>query len=158
MPEEPLYLSYYRLLEVPPTASLQQIRQAYRRLSKRYHPDTSEFPEAIATVRFQQLQDAYRTLSHPQKRAVYDVKMGYVKVAVGERSPTPDRFSDLTPEDIEFQQRCREDAQRAMQDIRTFFIQLIMLGVLLGAVSSFFVVQLITAGNLRSIPTESQQP
>ncbi|HEY9878132.1 MAG TPA: J domain-containing protein, partial [Leptolyngbyaceae cyanobacterium] len=50
--------SYYHLLGIKPTASAQQIRRAYRDLSKLYHPDTTELPAEIATDKFQQLNEA----------------------------------------------------------------------------------------------------
>lgn len=74
--------NYYTLLGVAPSASVQQIRRAYRELSKLYHPDTTALPEAIATTKFQQLNDAYATLSSPDRRASYDLKMGYSRISV----------------------------------------------------------------------------
>ncbi len=74
--------SYYGLLGVHPSASMRDIRQAYRDLSKLYHPDTTKLPTAIATAKFQQLNEAYATLSNPERRGVYDRKIGYSKVAV----------------------------------------------------------------------------
>ncbi|WP_233743870.1 J domain-containing protein [Leptodesmis sichuanensis] len=74
--------SYYGLLGVHPSASMRDIRQAYRDLSKLYHPDTTKLPTAIATARFQQLNEAYATLSNPERRGVYDRKIGYSSVPV----------------------------------------------------------------------------
>jgi hypothetical protein len=74
--------SYYGLLGVPPSASVQEIRQAYRDLSKLYHPDTTSLPAAIATTKFQELNEAYATLSSPERRLVYDRKIGYSRIPV----------------------------------------------------------------------------
>lgn len=74
--------NYYALLGVNPAASVQQIRRAYRDLSKLYHPDTTDLPAAIATNKFQQLNEAYATLSSPERRAAYDLKIGYSRVSV----------------------------------------------------------------------------
>lgn len=74
--------SYYGLLGVHPSASVREIRQAYRDLSKVYHPDTTELPGEVATQKFQQLNEAYATLSNPERRTVYDQKIGYSRVAV----------------------------------------------------------------------------
>lgn len=68
----PLPPDHYRILGVAPTASLQEIRQAYRERSKLYHPDTTNLPAAIATVKFQELNSAYATLIDPQQRAAYN--------------------------------------------------------------------------------------
>lgn len=67
--------SYYGILGVSPRASAIQIRRAYRELSKRYHPDTTELPSAAAVVKFQELNEAYGTLSNPESRATYDEKL-----------------------------------------------------------------------------------
>lgn len=86
MPEQPspseATQNYYQLLGLTPTASVQQIRRAYRELSKLYHPDTTQLPAAVATARFQQLNEAYATLSSPERRASYDLKIGYSRVTV----------------------------------------------------------------------------
>jgi hypothetical protein len=74
--------SYYGLLGVYPSASVREIRQAYRDLSKLYHPDTTSLPAAIATSKFQELNEAYATLSNPERRIVYDQKIGYSRVPV----------------------------------------------------------------------------
>lgn len=74
--------TYYHLLDLHPSASVQQIRRAYRELSKLYHPDTTELPDAVATAKFQQLNEAYATLSSPERRLVYDLKIGYSRVSV----------------------------------------------------------------------------
>ncbi len=69
--------SYYSVLGLNPWASGLEIRRTYRELSKRYHPDTTELPAAVATSKFQQLNEAYATLSNPEKRSLYDLKIGY---------------------------------------------------------------------------------
>ncbi len=75
-------LTYYDILGVKPTASPQQIRRAYRDRSKDYHPDTTELPAAVATEKFQTLNEAYATLSSPERRLAYDHRIGYSRVAV----------------------------------------------------------------------------
>ncbi len=74
--------SHYGLLGLHPSASVIEIRRSYRELSKRYHPDTTELPVAEATVKFQQLNEAYATLSSPEKRSLYDTKIGYSRFHV----------------------------------------------------------------------------
>ncbi|HEY9736737.1 MAG TPA: J domain-containing protein [Trichocoleus sp.] len=82
MPQPDSPKTHYQLLGVKPTASAQQIRRAYRDLSKLYHPDTTDLPAAIATEKFQQLNEAYATLSSPERRFAYDQQMGYSRIAV----------------------------------------------------------------------------
>ena len=69
--------SYYTLLGLHPSASAMAIRRSYRELSKRYHPDTTDLPLAIAKAKFQQLNEAYATLSNPERRLLYDLQIGY---------------------------------------------------------------------------------
>lgn len=78
----PLSSSYYTLLGLHPSASVIEIRRAYRELSKRYHPDTTDLPPAIATAQFQQLNQAYATLSNPERRLAYDHTIGYSRISV----------------------------------------------------------------------------
>lgn len=75
-------LNHYMLLGLHPSTSVREIRQAYRDLSKLYHPDTTDLPTAIATRKFQQLNEAYATLSNPERRATYDLSIGYSRVVV----------------------------------------------------------------------------
>jgi hypothetical protein len=85
--KERINSSYYGLLGLHPAASPVEIRRAYRELSKRYHPDTTNLPKAIATSKFQQLNEAYATLSNPERRLTYDYQIGYSRVAVVQPKP-----------------------------------------------------------------------
>jgi curved DNA-binding protein CbpA len=67
--------NYYEVLGLQPTASPIDIRRVYRDLSKRYHPDTTNLPQSVATVKFQQLNEAYAALSNPERRVAYDEKI-----------------------------------------------------------------------------------
>ena len=64
--------THYELLRVAPNASREELRQAFRALSKRYHPDTTELPAAEAERAFLQLRQAYAVLSDPVARQRYD--------------------------------------------------------------------------------------
>jgi hypothetical protein len=74
--------TYYSTLGLHPSASVIDIRRAYRELSKRYHPDTTDLPATVATAKFQELNEAYATLSNPERRLNYDVKIGYSRFGV----------------------------------------------------------------------------
>jgi len=62
---------YYEILGVPRTADEKQIRQAYRRLARKYHPDVNPNDKAAAE-KFKEIQNAYEVLSDPEKRKKYD--------------------------------------------------------------------------------------
>ncbi|MFE1745318.1 J domain-containing protein [Coleofasciculus sp. H7-2] len=85
--ETTLATSHYALLGLHPSATPIEIRRAYRELSKRYHPDTTELPAKTATAKFQQLNEAYSTLSNPQRRVAYDLKIGYSRISVIQAPP-----------------------------------------------------------------------
>jgi curved DNA-binding protein CbpA len=83
----PLGSSYYGLLGLHPSASQIEIRRSYRERSKLYHPDTTELPPSVATAKFQQLNNAYATLSNPERRLAYDLKIGYSRLNVIQSPP-----------------------------------------------------------------------
>ena len=89
--------SYYQLLQIKPEASAQELRSAFRTLSKRYHPDTTELPEQEAREAFRRLQQAYLTLSDPALRRAYDASLVAVQAsaapprAIGASQPLPVR-------------------------------------------------------------------
>ena len=64
---------YYNILEIPPDASVDVIRTAYRSLSRRYHPDTN--PDAEGIRRFKLIQEAREVLCNSARRAEYDQQL-----------------------------------------------------------------------------------
>jgi curved DNA-binding protein len=64
------YKDYYKILGVARTASEDDIKKAYRKLARKYHPDVSK--EANAKEKFQEASEAYETLRDKEKRAAYD--------------------------------------------------------------------------------------
>ena len=62
---------YYALLGVPRDATAEQIKKAYRRLARQYHPDVNPSPEAAE--KFKEVGAAYDVLSDPRKREIYDL-------------------------------------------------------------------------------------
>jgi curved DNA-binding protein len=64
------FKDYYRTLGVSREAPADDIRKAFRRLARKYHPDVSK--EADAEARMKEVNEAYAVLSDPEKRAAYD--------------------------------------------------------------------------------------
>ncbi len=61
---------YYEVLGVARGANDDELKKAYRRLAKQYHPDTNK--DQGADARFIEINEAYETLNDPQKRSLYD--------------------------------------------------------------------------------------
>lgn len=84
------YKDYYAVLGVPKTASADEIKAAYRKLVRKYHPDVSK--ETDADARTKELNEAYGVLGDPEKRAAYD-ELGsapYRQAGEGGFRPPPD--------------------------------------------------------------------
>src|ERR1700735_1894635 len=64
------FKDYYKVMGVARDATEAQIKQAYRKLARKYHPDVSK--EKDAEARFKDVGEAYEVLKTPEKRAAYD--------------------------------------------------------------------------------------
>jgi len=67
--------NHYQLLGISPQASAAELRQAFRNLSKRYHPDTTTLPPVQAREAFARLRQAYAVLADPDSRRAYDAAL-----------------------------------------------------------------------------------
>ncbi|HUL46403.1 MAG TPA: molecular chaperone DnaJ [Steroidobacteraceae bacterium] len=90
---------YYKVLDVPRSATEAQVKQAYRRLAMKYHPDRNP-SDRDAEERFKEAKEAYEVLTDAHKRAVYD-QHGHAGIEAaargGGRGPfgAGDAFSDI---------------------------------------------------------------
>src|SRR6185295_13134781 len=79
---------YYKLLGVPRTAKPEDIKKAYRKLARQYHPDVNP-GSSKSEDRFKEISEAFEVLSDPKKREIYD-SYGYYSeqaAAAGARGP-----------------------------------------------------------------------
>src|ERR1700694_3494257 len=81
------FKDYYKVMGLPRDATEAQIKQAYRKLARKYHPDVSK--EKDAEARFKKLGEAYEVLRSPEKRAAYD-QLGQGPRPGEEFRPPPD--------------------------------------------------------------------
>src|ERR1700722_3714774 len=97
------YKDYYQVLGVTRNADAEEIKRAYRKLARKYHPDVSD--EKNADDRFKEVAEAYEVLRDSDKRAAYD-QLGRDFRTGQQFRPPPDwsqrfgstggqRFSDL---------------------------------------------------------------
>jgi curved DNA-binding protein len=81
------FKDYYKVMGVARDATEAQIKQAYRKLARKYHPDVSK--EKDAEARFKEVGEAYEVLKTPEKRAAYD-QLGQGPAAGEDFRPPPD--------------------------------------------------------------------
>jgi molecular chaperone DnaJ len=91
---------YYELLGVPRKASVKDIRAAYRKLARKYHPDLNPGDKS-AEEKFKQIQEAYEVLSDTKKRQMYD-QFGFNAPGPGGAPPPGAGYGGASPEDIHF--------------------------------------------------------
>lgn len=107
---------YYKVLNISPESSELELKKAYRKLARIFHPDKNQQNEE-SIEKFKQLSNAYSILSDPYKRMVYDLygKEGdCIELQVSEK----DLWKDLDHEDGKASRRRRSRSRTNKERIR----------------------------------------
>jgi curved DNA-binding protein CbpA len=116
---------YYKTLQVDPAADPEVIEAAYRRLARKFHPDTNPAPDANA--RMAALNEAYAVIGDPQQRADYDLRrrIGVRAARPPAAAPRPSEPVHPDPDEriaarvAELRRRQQQAATRARQTVST---------------------------------------
>ncbi len=108
------YKDYYAVLGVPRNATAEEIKKAFRRLARKYHPDVSK--EKDAEQRMKEVNEAYAVLSDPEKRAAYD--------SLGQGYRPGEEFRPPPDWDAGFEFTAHGFSPREAADFSEFFSQL----------------------------------
>ncbi len=111
------FKDYYAILGIPPGASHEAVRQAYRRLARQYHPDLNR--EAGAEDRFKAVNEAHDVLSDVAKRAAYDQMRQQVQARSDLGSASRRGFEDLLASFASLKDKALDPGWREM--LRGFF-------------------------------------
>ena len=103
---------YYKILEITTTATKDEIKKAYRKLAKQFHPDKNGGNKE-AEVKFKEIAEAYETLSDDVKRSVYDLQMKQKKQEmIKQQEELRHREVLRRQEELKRQEIERQNAQR----------------------------------------------
>ncbi len=119
------FKDYYQTLGIPRDAALDDIKKAFRKLARKYHPDVSK--EKDAEARMRDINEAYAVLSDPEKRAAYD--------QLGSGYPPDQEFRPPPGWDTGFEFTRRGFSPQETADFSDFFAELF--GKMGGEPSSF---------------------
>jgi molecular chaperone DnaJ len=88
---------YYKILGVLPTATVGDIKKAYRKQALKYHPDKND-GDVVAGTRFVEIKEAYEVLTDPQLREEYNYKRWYNRTIGKDFTHTPHTAHDVLNE------------------------------------------------------------
>ncbi len=91
-------MTYYEILGISSNASQEDIKSAYKKLIKKYHPDLYQGDKTFAEKKTKEINEAYDTLSDANKRSNYDLKITPSYTETNNYSYTPPKYSsDYNP-------------------------------------------------------------
>lgn len=101
----PKLKNYYKILQIDPSAEQEVVEAAYRRLARKYHPDTNQ--SSNATQRMQEINEAYEILKDQVKRARYDQEQSF---------NTPDSDKDSKSDEQRRKEQADSEKRRAQEE------------------------------------------
>ena len=136
----------YELLGVSQTANNEELRKAFRQLSKRLHPDTTSLPSDEATRQFQNVCEAYDLLSDPVLRANYDLRIEKENNIINQKS---EAYS-TNMEPIQFSKSI--GVRRPFSGGELFSLLLLVLAIFLSLALGVFIA-FLRGGNIDFTPS-----
>lgn len=133
-------VDHYVVLGVPRIADAAEIRAAYVRLAKRYHPDVATGNRELAAFNFRQITEAYETLSDPDRRALYDARA---------HTALPSRATVAPLVHL---------AEAAARARRRLFVGAVAVGTILLTVGGYLVVRHVAAPGIEALAAEVARP
>ncbi len=107
---------YYYILGVQQSASAHEIKFAYKKLAVKFHPDKND-GDKFFEERFKDIQEAYSTLSHEQKRQQYDIQLRGDKTENFDESILRKYEEELEKKEEEIKRRYQTPEQRAREEV-----------------------------------------
>ena len=136
----------YELLGVSPSANNAELRNAFRKLSKRLHPDTTSLPSDEATRQFQKVCEAYDLLSDPVLRANYDLSIDKENHLTNQK--TESKLTNIEP--VQFSKSI--GVRRPFSGGELFSLLLLITSILLSLALGVFIASL-RGGDLDFTPS-----
>ena len=132
-------MNYYEILEVSVNASKEVIKNAYRALTKKYHPDSYKGNQEYAQEKMKEINEAYETLMDDNKRLMYDYENGF-KIDPN----APKNEIELKEEDIKVEEKeNKEDKLMTFIKEKKVFI---VVGVIILFIIAFIIGIMIAGG------------
>lgn len=94
------YKDYYAILGVPKTAAEKDIKSAYRKLARKWHPDANPDSQKAAEEKFKDISEAYEVLGDPEKRKKYDVLGSDWQKAAADAAQQRSQYRQSAPHDF----------------------------------------------------------
>ncbi|PSR55177.1 molecular chaperone DnaJ [Adhaeribacter arboris] len=131
--------NYYTILEINPSATNAEIKAAYKRLARLYHPDKHQ-GNRLFEEKFKVVNEAYQILSDERKRAIYDLKLQYLVLQYQAMQQAPYQTPIVTREPASYSERhYRTIPKREFQrkDLK------IIIGIFIGIIIASLLVKLL---------------